>query len=249
MKTKILIVDDEPMNLDFFDLMLSKLGFEVLSANNGIDALEKVKEVHPDLILLDNVMPRMSGWQVTRILKKDEEYRQYRDIPIIMFSAMDDVGDKIEGFELGVDDYITKPFNFSEVIARIRAVLKNREMYRQFLRSDQNMQLGKTLSESVRIVIGSLKPPLEQILADSAALDLDDETAMKNFVSKVKEETTAILESFKKLEKDIVPFQEREDGGPSNTSLLVELDKRIRTHFLEEGNGSSGRIKGAGSDK
>ncbi len=237
MKTKILIVDDEPMNLDFFDLMLSKLGFEVTSADNGFDALEKIKALHPDLILLDNIMPKMSGWQVTRVLKKDQAYRQYRDIPVIMFSAMDDVKDKIEGFELGVDDYITKPFNFSEVIARIRAVLKNREMYRQFLRNDESMQVGKALSESVRRVIGSLKPPLEQILSDSAALDLDDEEAMKRFITQVKEETADILTSFKKLEKEIVPFRELESGRPLDSSILADFDKRIRTHFLESEGG------------
>ena len=235
MKTKILIVDDEPMNLDFFDLMLSKLGFEVISADNGFDALEKVKELHPDLILLDNVMPKMSGWQVTRLLKEDEEYKRYRDIPVIMFSAMDDVKDKIEGFELGVDDYITKPFNFSEVIARIRAVLKNREMYRQFLHNDQRMQFGKALSESVKLVIGSFQSPLEQLLSDSRVLDLGDRTAVEKFVTKVKEETADILSSFQKLEKDIVPFMKLEDEDSSHSSLIMDFDKRIRTHFLESG--------------
>ncbi len=235
MKTKILIVDDEPMNLDFFDLMLSKLGFEVISADNGFDALEKVKELHPDLILLDNVMPKMSGWQVTRLLKEDEEYKRYRDIPVIMFSAMDDVKDKIEGFELGVDDYITKPFNFSEVIARIRAVLKNREMYRRFLHNDQRMQFGKALSESVKLVIGSFQSPLEQILSDSRVLDLDDRTAVEKFVAKVKEETADILLSFKRLEENIVPFMELEDKDSSQSSLIMDFDKRIRTHFLESG--------------
>src|SRR5215510_918539 len=125
---KILIVDDETINLDFFDVMLSKLGFTVEKAKDGEEALERVKKFFPDIILLDNVMPNMSGWEVTKILKSDTKYRE---IPIIMFSALDDVKDKVEGFELGVDDYITKPFNFSEVLARIRAVLRNRELYAQ----------------------------------------------------------------------------------------------------------------------
>ncbi len=233
MKAKILIVDDEPMNLDFFDLMLSKLGFEVLSADNGLDALEKVKEVHPDLILLDNVMPKMSGWQVTKILKTDDEYQQYRDIPIIMFSAMDDVQDKIEGFELGVEDYITKPFNFSEVIARIRAVLKNREVYRTMLRKDQSMRLGKTLSDSVKLVIDSLKSPLGQILTDSEDLDTSDSEEVKKFVSKVKKETSGILSSFKEIENYIVNFETHGGLDSSGSNLIEEFDKRIRTHFLE----------------
>ena len=123
-KTRILIVDDEPINLDFFEVMLTKLGFEVEKAEDGEEALDKVKSFRPDLLILDNIMPKLSGWTVTRLLKSHEDYQDFSDIPIIMFSAMDKVEDKIEGFELGVDDYITKPFNFSEVLARIRAVLR-----------------------------------------------------------------------------------------------------------------------------
>lgn len=234
MKAKILIVDDEPMNLDFFDLMLSKLGFEVLSAGDGLEALEKVRDTHPDLILLDNVMPRMSGWQVTKVLKTDEEYLQYRDIPIIMFSAMDDVQDKIEGFELGVEDYITKPFNFSEVIARIRAVLKNREVHRSMLNKDQSMRLGKTLSDSVKLVVDSLKDPLGQILTDSESLDPGDSSAVKDFVDNVRRETTGILSSFKEIENYIANFESQGGFDSSGSNLLEDFDKRIKANFLEE---------------
>ena len=121
LRGRILIVDDEPINLEFFDVMLSKLGFQVEKAVDGEEALEKVQACNPDLIILDNIMPKLSGWEVTRTLKHDAAYRRYRNTPIIMFSAMNEVKDRIEGFEQGVDDYITKPFNFSEVLARIRA--------------------------------------------------------------------------------------------------------------------------------
>ena len=144
---KILIVDDEAINLDFFEVMLSKLGFTVEKAVDGEEALEKAKRFLPDIILLDNVMPNMSGWEVTRILKNDPKYK---DIPIIMFSALDDVKDKVEGFELGVDDYITKPFNFSEVLARIRAVLRNRELYSQIVMRESRLTLAEELSSDLK---------------------------------------------------------------------------------------------------
>lgn len=243
MKTKILIVDDEPMNLDFFDLMLSKLGFDVLSAENGMDALEKIKEAHPDLILLDNIMPKMSGWQVTKILKTDERYTEFSDIPVIMFSAMDDVQDKIEGFELGVDDYITKPFNFSEVIARIRAVLKHREMYRKMLRREHGINHGRVLSDSVKFVINSLKPPLEQILSDSKALDITDQSSLKAFISTVKRETSDIIKSFSKIEEDIAEFENEGMSESSDYSFLKEYDKKIRAHFLESKVSSSSKAE------
>ena len=144
---KILIVDDETINLDFFDVMLSKLGFTVEKASDGVEALEKVKRFFPDLILLDNIMPNMTGWEVTKILKNDAKYRE---IPTVMFSALDDVKDKVEGFELGVDDYITKPFNFSEVLARIRAVLRNRELYAQIVARESRLLLAEELSTDMK---------------------------------------------------------------------------------------------------
>jgi DNA-binding response OmpR family regulator len=144
---KILIVDDETINLDFFDVMFSKLGFAVEKANDGVEALEKVRRFFPDLILLDNIMPRMTGWELTKILKGDAKYKE---IPIVMFSALDDVKDKVEGFELGVDDYITKPFNFSEVLARIRAVLRSRELYVQIVVRESRLSLAEELNVDMK---------------------------------------------------------------------------------------------------
>jgi DNA-binding response OmpR family regulator len=143
---KILIVDDEQLNLEFFEVMLSKLGFTVEKANDGLEALEKVKLFLPDLILLDNVMPRMSGWEVTKTLKANP---WLRDIPVVMFSALDDVKDKLEGYELGVEDYITKPFNFSEVLARIQVVLRNRELFAQIAVREERLGLAESLAEDM----------------------------------------------------------------------------------------------------
>src|SRR5574344_938139 len=148
-RKKILIVDDEQINVEFFDLMLTKLGFVGEKASNGRDALEKVKEFNPDLVMLDNIMPKMSGWEVTRLLKSDPEFSEWHDVPIVMFSAMDDVKDKIEGFELGVDDYITKPFNFSEVLARIRSVLRNHELIDQLKKRESRIALQEQLNEKL----------------------------------------------------------------------------------------------------
>ena len=120
-KKKILIADDEIVSLEFFELMLSKLGFVVEKCDNGSEVIEKVKKFHPDLIILDNIMPGMSGREITKILKNDPNFK---NISIIILSALDDVKDKVAGFEAGADDYITKPFNFTEVLARINACRK-----------------------------------------------------------------------------------------------------------------------------
>lgn len=231
-KAKILIVDDEPRNLDFFDVMLGKLGFEVDLAENGFIALEKVSEFKPDLILLDNVMPRMSGWQVTRLLKQDPLYAEYRDIPIIMFSAMDDVRDKIEGFELGVDDYITKPFNFSEVIARIRAVLKNRGIHQVNLAKEQRFDQIESFSESVLAFLNQLREPMEQILEKSNP-DIAMDDSIADFCSFVATEAEKAIVSLDEFKEEISRLTENEIAFSKNGNFLKELDQRIHKHFVK----------------
>ena len=144
---KILLADDETVNLDFFEVMLSKLGFVVEKADNGIETLEKAKKFLPDLILLDNIMPGMTGKEITKVLKKDQSFK---NISIIMISALDDVKDKVAAFEAGVDDYITKPFNFSEVLARINAVLRNRELFDQIAVRETRLMLAEELNNDLK---------------------------------------------------------------------------------------------------
>ena len=145
--SKILIVDDDSSNRELFQVMLGNLGFSVEEASDGYDALEKLNKFHPDLILLDNIMPEMNGWELTKKLKNDPKYQE---IPIIMLSAVDDVKDKVEGFELGIDDYITKPFNFSEVLARIKAVLRNRELFTQIAVRESRLSLAEELCRDLK---------------------------------------------------------------------------------------------------
>jgi DNA-binding response OmpR family regulator len=172
-RKKILIVDDEQLNLEFFDVMLSKLGYIVEKAEDGVEALEKVRRFVPDVIMLDNIMPKMSGWEVTKTLKADPGYR---DIPIIMFSALGDVKDKVEGFELGVDDYITKPFNFSEVLARIQAVLRNRELYRQILVRESRLNLAESFSSVMKADLADFLATIDEL--DAAAAGSGEDLAL-----------------------------------------------------------------------
>ena len=162
-KKRILVVDDEQINLEFFDVMLSKLGFDVRKAENGQEALETIKKVRPDLVILDNIMPKLSGWEVTKILKTSPEYAEFSDTPIIMFSALDDVKDKVEGLELGADDYITKPFNFAEVLARIRAILRSRELAGQMENREKRIVLGDKTIEDLVSVVRRMKKSFEDI--------------------------------------------------------------------------------------
>ena len=117
-ENKILIVDDDNNICELLRLYLEKDGFKTFIANDGEQALKAVDAYSPDLILLDVMMPKLDGWQVCREIRKDN------DVPIIMLTAKGEVFDKVLGLELGADDYVSKPFETKEVLARIKAVLR-----------------------------------------------------------------------------------------------------------------------------
>jgi class 3 adenylate cyclase len=119
--SKILIVDDEPFNVDYLEQELQDLGYETVSAGNGKEALEKVATEVPDLILLDIMMPIMDGFTVCRLLKDNDDTRL---IPIVIMTALDGIDDRIKGIEAGADDFLTKPVNQRELVARIQTTLK-----------------------------------------------------------------------------------------------------------------------------
>ena len=115
-RLKILLVDDDPNIRQLVNLYLEKEGFEVVMADRGDEALKLFRESPPSLILLDVMLPGMDGWQVCR------EVRKTSNIPIIMLTAKDETFDKVLGLELGADDYVVKPFDMKELVARIKAV-------------------------------------------------------------------------------------------------------------------------------
>ena len=121
MRSKILIVDDEPFNVDYLEQELEYLGYETISAANGQEALQKVETDAPDLILLDVMMPVMDGLTVCRLLKENEETRF---IPIVIMTALDRIEDRVEGIRAGADDFLTKPVDDRELLARIETTLK-----------------------------------------------------------------------------------------------------------------------------
>src|SRR6478752_1243808 len=147
-QANILIVDDTPANLNVLSTILTQQGYKVRPANSGEVALVVAQRAAPDLILLDIQMPGMNGFEVCRRLK---EIDQTRDIPVIFISALDEVLDKVEAFEVGGVDYITKPFQILEVLARIEHQLTLRRQRQQIAAVGA---LAHDLHDSIRRLVG-----------------------------------------------------------------------------------------------
>jgi len=234
---KILIADDETVNLDFFEVMLSKLGFVVEKCDNGPDVLEKVKKFHPDLIILDNIMPGLTGREITKILKKDQNYK---NISIIMLSALDDVKDKVAGFEAGVDDYITKPFNFTEVLARINAVLRNRALFDQIKVRETRLalaeELNKDLKENLSAFIGNideLDKAIAMICDNTAKGEKYDRDELLSHVKPVSEKILSVRKHIAALDARIEKTINEWDNLKKDEIGLPVLESQIRK-FLHQ---------------
>ena len=141
-KEKILVVDDEENIVDLVTLYLEQDGFRVVSAFDGAKALDIIKEVEPALVVLDVMLPEIDGFEVCR------KTRAFSDVPIIMLTARDEDIDKIVGLELGADDYLTKPFNPRELVARVKAIL--RRMDRAERSDDEPLQIGDVIIDPAR---------------------------------------------------------------------------------------------------
>lgn len=118
MSEKILVIDDEETTVQLISILLERRGYEVIKAYRAEDGLRKAYRTHPDLVLLDIMMPNMDGWEVCRRL------RELSDVPIIFLTARSEIRDVVKGLEMGADDYIVKPYDNDELVARVKAHLR-----------------------------------------------------------------------------------------------------------------------------
>ena len=161
MQYKILIVDDDENICELLRLYLEKDGFETVVANNGEQVVDYAAKYTPDLILLDIMLPKLDGWQVCR------EIRKSSDVPIIMLTAKGETFDKILGLELGADDYISKPFDTKEVIARIKAVL------RRSSDKDKASQIQEVKYDKLRINLTNYELEVNGVKIDTPPKELE----------------------------------------------------------------------------
>lgn len=204
-QTDILIVDDVADNRRLLARMLKRRGYKVETASDGLEALDQTRKLMPSLILLDVAMPGMDGFQVCQTLKRDENLKE---IPIIFLSAHSDQVDKLRGFQVGGVDYVTKPFHFHEVAARVAAHI---ELFRQKKENEElrlNEQtyfdkVNQLKNELIHTMTHDLKNPLTSIKLSVSLLqrmlELDDAGKEKRYFGKIEDDIDRMLILISKL--------------------------------------------------
>ncbi|HEY9300417.1 MAG TPA: hybrid sensor histidine kinase/response regulator [Phormidium sp.] len=224
----ILLVDDTPDNLRLLSVMLTENGYKARKVINGERALQAVEVVTPDLVLLDINMPEMNGYEVCRRLKKSDKTR---DIPVIFISALDDVFDKVKAFQAGGVDYITKPFQVEEVLARVNTHLNIRKLQKQL--QQQNSQLQEEIrhrlsAEEANAQLKALETQLRQqlnVFLHAVSHDLRNPVIGTKMV--LNNLTNQVGETIQLPRKVLERMQE------SNERQLGLINSLIETHAAE----------------
>lgn len=187
MKPKILIIDDVKESVDMLNQYFQMKGFQTILAYGGKEAIEKAEQEMPDIILLDVLMPDVDGFQVCETLKRKRTH--FKNIPILLLTARDDLDSKIKGLELGADDYVTKPFEIRELEARVNSAVKLKKAH------DELKELNEMKSQLLGIASHDLKGPVARI-EQAAELILKNKGVLKT-------EQIKHLERIKKEARDV----------------------------------------------
>jgi DNA-binding response OmpR family regulator len=248
----ILIVDDNQTNLDVLFELLRNYGFKVLVALDGESAIEQTEYIHPDLILLDIMMPGIDGFETCRRLKADPPTR---DIPIIFMSALSDTIDKVKGFQAGAVDYITKPFQHEEVLSRIETHLTIRSLQKKLQEKNAelahlNQNLERLIEQKTKqlidqektAIIGrltqgmvhNLKSPLQVI---QTSVDLIETKATKNQEDSFSNYTKYIIQSVTKINQIMDTLMIKSRKEQNQDLQLVNINDLVQRELqLLEGN-------------
>ena len=155
-KSKILIVDDAVDTVELLRKRFRSEGYDTAEANDGEEALQKVEQYHPDLIVLDVMMPKLDGYEVCRRLKADENTKY---VPVLMLTAKGEIENKVKGLEIGADDYLPKPFDYKELSARVKSLLTIKEAREKLVEEEKSEALEKMMDE----VAHEIRNPLASI--------------------------------------------------------------------------------------
>ncbi len=161
--SRIIVIDDDPVIRKIIKYKLEKENYEVLLAEDALEGISRIISEKPDLILLDVVMPEVDGYETLQLIKCNQELK---DIPVIMLTGRDEVNDIRKGFDSGADDYLGKPFDFPELLARIKTLLRIKELQKKVLKNERMAAIGQ-IALTIRHKINN---PLTAVVGQSEVL-------------------------------------------------------------------------------
>ncbi len=231
-RATILIVDDNPTNLSVLFEYLSSLGFRVLSAESGESALRRVQHATPDLILLDIMMPGLDGYDTCKRLKQIDSIAE---IPVIFMTALHDAQSKVKAFNSGGVDYVTKPFQQEEVLARIRTHIKIRELQNDLRqRIVERDEMIQDLNAYAGMVAHDLRSPLNTIVGVSEALISSEQiVAPEDHLDMIRFMYRSGLKLSNIVEELLVISSVRSDEIVHEPILMIELIEKTRQRLVE----------------
>ena len=177
------------------------------------------------------MMPKLNGFEVIQILKKSKEYSEFKNIPIIMLSSLDDVESKILGLEMGIEDYITKPFNFSEVLARIRNIIRQKEIAKQLIKRERRLAILESLNTNLIAFTRHVKRPFEDLSERLNKIDCSSNKDLKDFKDKFEEEYKQAMAMLSSIEDEILTIQSKGNKMKEEELSLEELERKINSYL------------------
>ena len=231
---KILVVDDQPLNVEFLKDELGKLEYEIVTAADGQQALQQIWDTAPDLVLLDLAMPGMGGLEVLGTLRKDP---RYENLPVLLLTASPSFSDRIKGFEAGADDYITKPFSIEEVVARIHAhlriqTLQREAMEREAMEREKLLARVEGIGQTLVTLAHHINNATQSIsgMAQLCQLEPDNADQHRELIKislSQTEKISAVLESLRQM-VDHLDIRTTDYAGDPNRMLDIEESLRQR---------------------
>lgn len=233
-KHKILIVEDNQENIDLLIYFLRPQGYELVTAKDGLDALEKIDEGYPDIILLDIMLPKMDGYEVCERLKKRPDTKF---IPIIMLTALKELQDKVKALEVGADDFLSKPFENVELLARVKSLLRIKEYHDQL--QHKNKELAEKNASLVRmdmfkedlinLIVHDMKNPLFVIQGNLQMMSMSMQNLSAEFLKKYTQRIERSSQQLLRMVVNLLDISRIEEG-----TIKLKNDKANVNNIIKE---------------